>query len=475
MLGLTQNKIIGLDIDEGAVTACILARKASAPTLLRSASASSLGDMASENLPREAKVVIAIPAQVILFKTFYVPAALAKGMNRHKGIIAFLTRQSLPFKLDECYWDTFIWGNNLTFIAAKKEMVQRYITQVSDAGLTCVGVTIAASALYNVFILNYPEHTNDRSVVLHIRHSASDLVLYEPGHLWMYPLSFGRKDFSSSGDAAAQLASEIQRIFNAHTLQHAQVSQKTGGFFFVSASQASPELAGELAKHLPDFQLQPLNPLKKIQTAAKNIGDQSAITLAVGIGLSKLACGSCLSINMIRGRVLQEKSSHAFGLLRRLSSIAVTLCAVAGVLLNASLLVQLKQQSLANKKSQEQIASVLPQVKAIKLKQNKMRELEAFLEQRIHAQMVYLKVLATLAESKSVDISIKEFSGDKKDTQLEIALSGTASGYNDINDFLANLKKNPDIKNVKVVASTFPQGESPAKPIDFKVRFEVPL
>ena len=475
MFGLTKNKVVGLEVDEGFVAACALAKKGRAVGMARYSVGGSLGEIASSDVAKDTPVYIAIPAQVVLFKTFYIPAALGKSKHRQKDIMAFLVRQSLPFKLEECYWDTFIWNNNLTLIAAKREMVEKYMSQVGEAGLVCAGVAVSASALYNVLIYNYPERKNDRCALLHIRNSASDLVLYEPGHLWMYPLSVGKKDFGSPEETAARLSAELQRTFNAHTLQHQQALARPGGYFYVSGRGATPALAQALKQSLPGYQFDMLDPFKKIAGAGPDVQNPSNLALAVGVGLSQLAFGASLTTNMIRGKVSREKSSARWGFLQKASLVFVTLAAAALVFVDAGLMTQLKQQKTSNQSTQGQIDSVLPRVKEIKVEQEKLKMLGDFLEGRIQAQMFYLRVLATLAESKTANVAIKDFSADKKDMQLDVALAGSAAGYNDINDFLANLKKNPDIKNVKVVASTFPQGAQESKPVDFKVRFEVQL
>jgi hypothetical protein len=476
MFGFAHNKIIGLEVDEGLVVACVLVKKGRTPALTRCSTAATLEDTVAGGIAKEAPAFIALPAQIILFKSFYIPAALSKSRNQHRDIMAFLVRQNLPLKLEECFWDTFIWSSNLTLIAAKKEMVEKNIAHVNDAGLMCAGVTVAASALYNVFILNYPERKNDRCVLLHIRNAASDLVLYEPNHLWMYPLSIGKKDFGQAPQTALNLFSELERTFNAHTSQHPQAQGRPGGYFYLSGRGADAALADALKKHLPDYQMDLLDPLRKIPSLAKDIGNPSEIALAVGIGLSAFGASGALSTNMIRGKVSKAKSSLWLELLQKFALIGMLALSAALMIYNARLFAQLKRQSAVNKNIQEELASVVPQIKEAQAQQEKLKVLESFLETRIKAQMLYLKVLSTLAQSKGANVAIKEFSADKKDAQLEVGLSGAANGYNDINNFLANLKKNPEISNVKVVASTFPQGdEKEGAPIDFKVRFEVQL
>jgi hypothetical protein len=76
-----------------------------------------------------------------------------------------------------------------------------------------------------------------------------------------------------------------------------------------------------------------------------------------------------------------------------------------------------------------------------------------------------------LSKSKPTYIEIKELDSRIKDKRIVINLSGVASNYEEINDFLSNLKKNESIKDAKIVFFDFPSDE--IKKVTFEMRFEM--
>jgi len=471
-----RNKIIGLDVDEGLSVACELIRKAPRVTLTRYVKGASLAEVAANPLLKDAQVMVSIPTQIVLFRNFYTPAALAKskGKNKVQDIIAFLVRQNLPFKLDECFWDAFIWGNHLHFIAAKKEMVEKYISQVEDAGLTCVGATVSPAALYNVLIYNYPGRQNARCAILNIRHTASDLLMYEPQKMWMYPLSVGKKDLKGSSESTQSFSLEVQRAFNAHYLQNPPAAAQTPGYFYLSGYEPSAEMTASLKKALPDFEIAALEPLTKVVSKGA-VEDPSVMALGIGLGLSHFDIPGGLRTNLIKDKVAKNRWLATFAMMK--TAAAVLISAVAAILLIRDIVLfnNFNKQAQVDRDTQAQVSSSLPQVKSLKEEKEKLGTVVNFLEAKLNQQMQYLKVLALISESKAASVLIKDFAAQKKESLLEVSLSGTAVTYEEINNFLANLKKNQDIKDVKVVASSFPALETETKAIDFKLRFDVQL
>ncbi|MBI4972776.1 MAG: hypothetical protein HZC16_03040, partial [Candidatus Omnitrophica bacterium] len=212
-------RIIGLDIDEGYIAATQLAKRFKQVALEKSAVFSDLKEIQNQPWLKGARVMINLPAQVVLLRTFHMSPAL-KTRYRQKDIKSFLERQNLPLKLEECFWDTFALNSNLNLVAARKEMVERYVAQVEQEGLHCQGVTVSSAAIYNVFIYNYPEKIKERIAILNIKSAASDLVIYDTRRIWVYPLAIGKKDIFTSPDSLSRFSTEVQRTFNAHYLQN---------------------------------------------------------------------------------------------------------------------------------------------------------------------------------------------------------------------------------------------------------------
>jgi len=469
-----QKKFIGLDIDEGFQTATELIKKGNQLIITRFKSAANLEDLVNGQILKKGDgVFINIPTQVVLFRSFHLPGVLARSKNKQRDIVAFLTRQNLPFKLDECFWDIFIWGSNLNFIAAKKEMAEKYISQVEGLGLRCLGVVPSLTALYNVLIYNYPEREKDNFSILNIKNTASDLLIYETKRLWIYPLSIGRKDLTEDPAAQMRFSQEVQRIYNAHYMQHPLEGQKPLHYFYISGQGCSEETVSAFKKVFTDFEIALFNPLKKIKPQDNLVADSESIALSTGLAISGLSFKTTLKINLIKERIVKQRGIYRIDFTKRASLFLLNLAIFIFLVMDVILFIDLNRQETIHQETASHISSLLPQVKILKSEKERLLNLESYFKGRLKQQGLYLKALAKIAECKTPSIEIKEFVAEGKDAGLVVFVSGVAPNYEDVNNFLANLKKNNDIKEPKVVASTFPTSDTQIKAIDFKLRLEI--
>ena len=122
-----QIRFIGLDIDESSVVATVLSLRKGQVHLDKYAVVSSLKELAADPAFRGAEVVVNLPSQMVLFRSFYLAPGALKPKNAKKDLLAFLARQSLPFKLDDCYWSWFLAANHVHLVAAKKDSADKYL------------------------------------------------------------------------------------------------------------------------------------------------------------------------------------------------------------------------------------------------------------------------------------------------------------------------------------------------------------
>jgi hypothetical protein len=296
--------------------------------------------------------------------------------------------------------------------------------------------------------------------------------MYEPHKMWMYPLSIGKKDLKGSSESTERFSLEVQRAFNAHYLQNPPSAAQVSGYFYLSGSEPSGPLTESLKKALPDFEIAALDPLAKVSSKGP-VENRTQMALGIGLGLSYFDIPGGLKINIIKEKVAKGRSAAAFATMKRTAAALISLGAAGLLIRDMVLFNTFNKQARINRDTQAQVSSSLPQVKSLKEEKEKLGIVVNFLESKLNQQMQYLKVLALIADCKSSSVLIKDFSAQKKESSLEVSLSGTAAAYEEINNFLANLKKNPDIKDVKVIASSFPETEAEAKAIDFKLRFDI--
>ncbi|MFH1457803.1 MAG: hypothetical protein ABIG31_01385 [Candidatus Omnitrophota bacterium] len=472
-----QKKIISLDIDETSVVATALSKRRQQVHLERYAVVAELRELAADLFFRSADVIIQIPSQVVLFRSFHLASSFFKGRNMQKDILAFLQRQNLPFRLEDCYWHSFAMDSNLNFVAARKEAVDRIIHQVEAAGFQVSGVCAPIIALYNVLIHTYPERSKERFSLLNIKTSSSDLVIYEAKRLWIYSLPMGSRNLQEPKDALENFSIEIQRILNSHNLSNPPTLQNVANYFYVTGKGFLEPLVPSLKKILADFQIMTLEPLKAIESAVKNKDypfNQQAMCLSLGLGLTYLDIPLGLRVNLIEGKIKKAKRASWVNLSKRALFFSALLLVSCVFLLDVKLIKQLREQAALFKKSEYQVSSILPEMKVLTEENEDLEKKEKFLAKSLNQQALYLKSLAVLSESKPSGVTIKEVDAEAKDNKLLAVISASAANYEDINIFLGDLKKKDNIKDVKVVASTFPSFGSEAKDIDFKLRFEMP-
>jgi hypothetical protein len=491
MLIWRQRKIIGLDIDEGLVVATELTKRQGELYLTRFAVTSDLKELTRDPYFKGANVIISLPTQVVLFRSFSSRPALKSAKSKQKDIIAFLSRQNLPFKLEDCFWSAFNLDNNFNLIAAKKEVVERLITQVQEYNFYVLGVTSSLVALYNVLILAYPGRQKDRFVLLNIRNSSSDLIIYESKRLWAYPLSMGKRNLSNEPETQSRFSIEVQRLFNAHYIQNPQGLQKPN-YFYLCGQDSTVGLISSLKNVLGDFEVAVLDPLKNLNISTpesitnlprpschkeslsiKEGRGSQIMSLSLGLGFTYLRMPFALDVNLIEGKIKKEKFIALFNQLRKVSfyfSILVITCLLAW---NIFTLKNLRKEISIYKRTTFEISSILPKIKVLKEEKERLQKLQDFLEKKLRLQKLSLRALAMLSEARPQTIEIKELDVQMKDKELKVFLSGNTPTYQEINNFLARLKKNQNIKEAKVVASTFAMPGTESKEINFKLRFEV--
>ncbi|MFO7735699.1 MAG: type IV pilus assembly protein PilM [bacterium] len=98
----------------------------------------------------------------------------------------------VPHDIDEIYFDGIKTGlvdenkGKVILIAARKDLLGDFVQVVNDSGVKPMSVEIDASALTNIFLVNYPEEMESSVGLLNIGASKTNIVVISNGNMAFY-------------------------------------------------------------------------------------------------------------------------------------------------------------------------------------------------------------------------------------------------------------------------------------------------
>ena len=469
-----SNKIIGLDIDGAVVALTELVNRAGRIHLVRFKVFESLGELTQEASLKGEALIVNLPSQVVLMRSFRIPESLAKSRFKRKAQAEFLATQNLPFNLSDCYWDIFILHEYAHVVAVKKEALDKHLAEFKCACLSVTGVSVAHIALYNVFIYNYPEKIKENFMLLNLKRRSSDLLIHELERLWVYPLSMGRDDLKAGSATQEKFSQEIKRILSAHYLQNPVSGERASSDFYLSGQDPALDLALFLKRALVDSEIKVFDCLRRISARNEARADSHMLSLSLGAALAYLKRqASSLNINLIQESITREQGRGRSSFFIKASVFFFIGLIVTLLFWNIKMWQNFSAQLAFLKNSRSQMAEILPEAKTLKAKQETLQNARDYLQNRLRQNSLYLEALAAITQSKPPVLRIKEFDAKITDNTAEVFLSADNPTYEGINSFVANLKNKPSVRDVKIMASTLPGAKEENKVIDFKLRFEI--
>ena len=198
--------MVGLDIGSSAVKAVVLRRGRGGWALVAAGEApipdGSLQDGAAaeptavseavsgllDNLRlKRARVAAALSGHAVIVKRLSLPAMSQAELNE---AIPWEAEQYIPFDLSEVQLDYQVVGGegdatknslDVLLVAAKRDRIDDRSSVIAQTGRKPVVLDIEAFALANAYKMNYPERTDDLSVLVHVGRSVTIVCLLEKG------------------------------------------------------------------------------------------------------------------------------------------------------------------------------------------------------------------------------------------------------------------------------------------------------
>lgn len=162
----------------------------------------SMGQLVSQFDLTNAQIAISIPGHSAFARFAKLPPVEPKKIP---DIVKFEAVQQIPFPIDQVEWDyqTFMSPDNpdveVGIFAVMRERVMDILSKWSELGVTPDYVTIGPVAAYNA--MAWDQNFGDKTpgtVILDIGTTATDLLVCEPGRVWVRTFQIGGHQFTEA-------------------------------------------------------------------------------------------------------------------------------------------------------------------------------------------------------------------------------------------------------------------------------------
>lgn len=152
----------------------------------------------------------AVSGHSVIMKKISMPVTTDEALAES---IQWEAEQYIPFNINDVNIDFQVLERSTAegqmsvfLVAAKKELINNYITAIGEAGLNTTIIDIGVFALQNMFEVNYPEYANDTVVIVNVGASITNFNVVSKG------ISIFARDLTQSG--GNQITEEIQKGLN---------------------------------------------------------------------------------------------------------------------------------------------------------------------------------------------------------------------------------------------------------------------
>jgi type IV pilus assembly protein PilM len=183
----------------------------------------SMGQLVSQFDLSGAQIAIGIPGHSAFARFAKLPPVEPKKIP---DIVKFEAVQQIPFPIDQVEWDyqTFMSPDNpdveVGIFAVMREKITDILAKWAELGVTPDYVTLGPVAVYNA--ISFDQNFNDKTpgtVILDIGTTSTDLLVCEPGRVWVRTFQIGGHQFTESLVNAFKLSYSKAETLKAHAEQ----------------------------------------------------------------------------------------------------------------------------------------------------------------------------------------------------------------------------------------------------------------
>lgn len=469
-MGLKPKTVLSIDIDNDATVVTELTQRRHKIELTSQHILRSTAELSSLPINKNQITVTSLPAPSLFFKHVPSSPALARAKDLRKEMLPFLQKQNLPLRLEDCFWQVVLSGSAITLVAARKELVEETRSRLSGAGFSIAGIVPLAYGLYNLIAHNYGE--KGKFILLNMRGRVSDIVIHEEKRLWTYAIPMGKSAVIDSAGSPEMFLQEIKRVVGTHFLQNPTKSPKASSRLYLCGANYPAAILSSLREQFAGSEIVQVNPLRKISCPKALIpSDPYSIAASIGYALTGLRVASAQYVNLIGEQVRTERIASRINDAEKIAVYSMVAACLGFLFLNARLFVKMNAASSRARQTLSHVQTYIPEIKKLNEENARFETTMRFLQGKIDNQALFLNAMAAVASGTSAGMELKEFELKEGEKGLELFISGSSVDYNEINTFLAKLRGNKSIKDVKVISSGVTDQKD--KTIEFKVRFDM--
>ncbi|MHB8420099.1 MAG: type IV pilus assembly protein PilM [Myxococcales bacterium] len=300
-----------------------------------SAIVSAIQDLCAANKIKIREAAIGVSGHSVIIKKITLPKMTQDELDES---IQWEAEQYIPFDVKDVNIDTQILGDkgegtgqmDVLLVAAKKDMINDYVSVVTEAGLQPVVVDVDAFAVQNMFEVNYEQVPGETVVLINAGASVVNINVVSNGaSTFTRDITVGGNQFTEEiqkqlnvsydeaealkvggqrgGEADAVVPEEVERVMQGVAEQMAGEIQRSLDFFAATAADSHISrvyLSGGAARVPALFKVieqrvgvpvEILNPFKSIEVDNRRFDPQHILEIApssaVAVGLALRSVG----------------------------------------------------------------------------------------------------------------------------------------------------------------------------------------
>ena len=296
---------------------------------------SAIQDLCAANKIKGKEAAIGVSGHSVIIKKITLPKMTQDELDES---IQWEAEQYIPFDVKDVNIDTQILGDkgegtgqmDVLLVAAKKDMINDYVSVVTEAGLQPVVVDVDAFAVQNMFEVNYEQVPGETVVLINAGASVVNINVVSSGtSTFTRDITVGGNQFTEeiqkqlnvsydeaealkvggqrAGEADAVVPQEVERVMQGVAEQMAGEIQRSLDFFAATAADSHISrvyLSGGAARVPALFKVieqrvgvpvEILNPFKAIEVDNRKFDPQHILEIApaaaVSVGLALRSVG----------------------------------------------------------------------------------------------------------------------------------------------------------------------------------------